>query len=638
MLTRHPRPGRLSPTRMQKERATLLIGAGKKCLTRALNCRLFLDNSPVSYPNAGNAAVEVPTEILRVIFLLCIGDPVSTNRSQKYPPTWISITYVCRRWRAVAIGFQDLWSTITPDLSPKWTLAFLKRSSNRSLHLHFNVGSPPKQTFRTRVKLGKKRRLTAAFVSLSDKTIKKILSHTPRIQELQISGNGTDVIRILKSLDKQIPLVSLTIRVRDGYDHHSSRNDASFAIPQTFIGGSAHQLRHLHCLSGLHFTFPSWMLASISDLTVSMDFSPYRLFAVLHQMPQLGTLKVCSMRQYFHLSDHGITPVHLNSLSLLVLETNSLDLYIALSTYLLLSTSVRRHFNLNLSAASVGGSSWNGFLTSLKAITSITPSGVQGLQFKRQHNSTCIRAWAMPAESLPIGSAWPPLDDIFSLQVQCTGFGCYSLHSSIVHEVSFHYLQDLCVSLGRETAKELSVEYYGGKDAFKRFQFSHCCWRTLFSGLPKVTTLRFGDGAAHLLISASYGTVTSPMKLSRRSFPNLRKVQVARGTLRTRTLSRWIQYASAPPENMNCRELRKHVQTLLVEQWSTDTPRGGTRDSLDVTEGLLIFLLHWRSKKTCVSELALPECERDELDALKLLEQLLRMLDWEVVLGAQNAP
>lgn len=560
-----------------------------------------------------------------------MGDPASTNRS----PTWISITYVCRRWRAVAIGFQDLWSTITPDLSPKWVLAFLKRSSNRSLHVHFNVGSLPEQSFRSRVRLGKERRSTTA---LPDKTINKILSHTPRIQQLQISGDGTDVIRILKSLDKQIPLVSLTIRVRDGYHHHSSLNDASFTIPQTFIGGSAHQLRHLHCLSGLHFTFPSWMLASISDLTVSMDFSPYRLFAVLRRMPQLGTLKVCSMRQYFHLFDHGITPVHLNSLSLLDLETNSLDLFIALSTYLLLSTSVRRHFNLNLSSASMGGSSWNKFLTSLKAITSLIPSGVQGLQFKQQHESTCIRAWTMPAESLPIGSPWPPLDDTFSLQVQCAGFGCYCLHSSTVHEVSFHHLQDLCVSLGRETAKELSVEYHGEKNASKRFQLSHCCWRTLFSGLPKVTTLRFGDGAAHLLISASCGTAASPMKLSRRNFPNLRKVQVTRGTLRTRTLSRWFQYVSAPPENMNCRELRKHVQTLLMDQWSAGTPRGTTTDSLDVTEGLLIFLLHWRSKKICVSELTLPECERDGLDALKLLEKLLRMLDWEVVLDARNVP
>ncbi|KAH9967050.1 hypothetical protein BGW80DRAFT_723759 [Lactifluus volemus] len=303
----HCIPGQLIPIWMQKERITMLMGMAKRWISRSLDTLPFHDSSPVSYPNAGNAAVEVPTEILCAIFLLCIDDPSSANRSQTHPPSWISITYVCRRWRSIAIDFQDLWSTITPELSPKWVLAFLSRSSHRSLHVHFNVGAVPKTSLRTRLKFGKKH-FTVAFVPLPDKTIRKIFSHSSRIQKLQISGNGIDVIRILKSLDKQIPLDSLTIRVCDGHIYRGTRNMTSFIIPQRFIGGSAHQLRHLHCLSGLHFTFPSWTLASISDLTVSMVFSPDRLFAVLCLMPQLGTLKICSMHEYFHLFDRGLNP------------------------------------------------------------------------------------------------------------------------------------------------------------------------------------------------------------------------------------------------------------------------------------------------------------------------------------------
>jgi hypothetical protein len=479
-----------------------------------------------------------------------------------------------------------------------------------------------------------------AFVPLPDKTIRKIFSHSSRIQKLQISGNGIDVIRILKSLDKQIPLDSLTIRVCDGHIYRGTRNMTSFIIPQRFIGGSAHQLRHLHCLSGLHFTFPSWTLASISDLTVSMVFSPDRLFAVLCLMPQLGTLKICSMHEYFHLFDRGIKPVHLKNLSLLVVETDSLDLYIALSTHLLLSSSVRRHFNFTLSADSFEGGPWNNFITSLKAIASNNPRGIQGLHFKRQRETTCIRAWTMLQESPPIGSQWPPLDDHFSLQVRCPGFGCCH-HSAPIHELTFHRLQELCVSLGRETAKELSVDY-NTEGPLNGFQTPHRCWRALFSGLPNVTTLRFGDGAADLLISASCGTFSSPTKLSRRNFLNLRKVQVTRGTLCTDTLRRWISYIFTPPDNMGHRELRKHVKLLLMnQQRSGGSPWQGlcnTVDTQDVTESLLIFLLHWRSKKICVSELALPECERGELDALGLLETLLRMLDWEVVVEAQTVP
>jgi hypothetical protein len=448
------------------------------------------------------------------------------------------------------------------------------------------------------------------------------------------------VIRILKSLDKQIPLDSLTIRVCDGHLYRGSRNITSFVIPQRFIGGSAHQLRHLHCLSSLHFTFPSKALASISDLNVSMVFSPDRLFAVLCLMPQLGTLKVCSMHEYFHVFDRGIKPVHLKNLSLLVLETDSLDLYIALSTHLLLSSSVRRHFNFALSADSLEGGLWNNVITSLETISSNNPRGIQGLHFKRQRETTCIRAWTILLESPPIASQWPPLDDHFSLQVRCSCFGC-CYPSSTIHELAFHRLQELCVSLGRETAKDLSVEY-STDGRFNGFQTPHRCWRILFSGLPNVTTLRFGDGAADLLISASCGTFSSPTKLSRRSFLNLRKVQVTRGTLRTRTLRRWISYIFTPPDNMSHRELRKHVKFLLMNQQQSDgSSRQGlcnSVDTQDVTESLLIFLLHWRSKKICVSELALPECERDELDAMGLLETLLRMLDWEVVVEAQTVP
>ncbi|KAI9434423.1 hypothetical protein H4582DRAFT_1793573, partial [Lactarius indigo] len=81
-------------------------------------------------------AVELPTELLRDIFLLlCVEDLPLSYKYQKDSLQWISITYVCRRWRVVALGFQRLWSAVTPDLSPKWVLEFLKRSSQRPLRV-----------------------------------------------------------------------------------------------------------------------------------------------------------------------------------------------------------------------------------------------------------------------------------------------------------------------------------------------------------------------------------------------------------------------------------------------------------------------------------------------------------------------
>ncbi|KAH9036013.1 hypothetical protein EDB83DRAFT_2648885 [Lactarius deliciosus] len=480
------------------------------------------------------AAVELPTELLRDVFLLlCVEDLPLANKYQKYPPTWASITYVCRRWRVVALSFQQLWSTVTPDLSPKWVLAFLKRSSHRPLRVCLNVGPVHKRPLRKRVRLGP--RTPAAF--LPDQTIRKVLSHAPRIQELQVSGKGEDVIRILKSLDKPAPLDSLVIRVRDGYCRDISPSGTPLTLPHAFLGGHTLQLRHLHCWSGLHLTFPPWLLGSISELTVSMDFSLDRLFVVLGQTPQLKTLRISSSLTHFRQSDRALTPIHLNCLSSLVLETNSLGLFTTISTTLLLPPGVRRHFTLTLTANSIEGRSWSSFLSSLKAILTTIPGSLHGIHFKWQRGTTYFYAWAMPVESLLSPSPWPPLDDVFSLQVRgpssSFGFGCHSqsLNPFHSHDPSFHRLQELCVFLGRETVKELSVEYGMEGSTSNPFQILHHCWGTLLSGLPNITTLRFGDGAAHLLLSASCGSQASPPELGRGNFPNLRRVQVTHGSL-----------------------------------------------------------------------------------------------------------
>jgi hypothetical protein len=533
----------------------------------------------------------------------------------------------------VALNFQQLWSTVTPDLSPKWVLTFLKRSPHRPLHVYLNVGPVHKKPLRNRVRLGKNPRPPAAFFPLPDRTIRKVLSHAPRIQELQVSGKEEDVIRVLKSLDKPTPLDSLLIHVRDGFCRDVSRSGTPFTLPQAFLGGNARQLRHLHCRSGLHLTFPPWFLGSISELTVSMDFSLDRLFVVLRQMPQLKSFRISSPLTRFRPSDRALTtPVHLKCLSSLVLEISSLSLFIAISTSLSLPPSVRRHFTFTLPANSVEGHLWSSFLTSLKAIITVTPRSLHGIHFKRQRGTTHFYTWTMPGESLLSPSPWPPSDDVFSLQVRCPGFGCHSSPSS--HDSSFHRLQELSVFLGRDTVRELSVEYGVENYGFNRFQIPHRCWGTLLSGLPNVTTLRFGDGAADLLISASCGGLTSPTKLGRRDFPNLRRVQITRGFLDARTLGRWIQYVNPPPGNMSHRQLRKHLQSLLVRQHSGRAFRRGTceADLLDVTESLLVFLLHWRSRKVWVSELALPERGWNEPDCLEILQKLLQMLDWDVVL------
>ncbi|KAI9434422.1 hypothetical protein H4582DRAFT_777270 [Lactarius indigo] len=338
---------------------------------------------------------------------------------------------------------------------------------------------------------------------LPDQTIQKVLSHAPRIQELQVSGNGEDVIRVLKSLDKPAPLDSLLIRIWDGY-FHISPSETSLTLPHAFLGGHTPQLHHLHCWSGLHLTFPSWLLGSISELTVSMDFSLDRLFVALRQTPQLKTLRISSPSTHFHSSYRALTPVHLNCLSSLFLETSSLGLSTAISTRLLSPPGVRRHFTLTLTSSNIEGRLWSSFLSSLKAILTITPENLHGVHFKWQHGTTYLYTWTMPVESLLSPSPWPPLNDLFSLQVRGPrsdfSFGCQTRNSSHFrsHDPSFHRLQELCVFLGRETVKELSVEYGTEYHTSSLVQIPHQCLGTLFvrTAQRHYTTLREWSGAS----------------------------------------------------------------------------------------------------------------------------------------------
>src|SRR6266436_9808633 len=112
----------------------------------------------------------------------------------------------------------------------------------------------------------------------------------------------------------------------------------------------------------------------------------------------------------------------------------------------------------------------------------------------------------MPSSSL---LSSPPLDDTFSLAIHCADRDClYGLHTS--YSVSFfHRLQELCVLLGGPTAQELFVEYGSEPNSHRRPSIPHSCWRTLFTGLSSLKTLRFGDSAADLLISALYGGATA---------------------------------------------------------------------------------------------------------------------------------
>ncbi|KAI0265905.1 hypothetical protein BC834DRAFT_157517 [Gloeopeniophorella convolvens] len=72
---------------MRKVRPTKLKGTVKKWLTRAwiLNRRPRPARSLSAHPNASSIAAQLPTELLRMIFLHCVDNPRFATRSHVSP-------------------------------------------------------------------------------------------------------------------------------------------------------------------------------------------------------------------------------------------------------------------------------------------------------------------------------------------------------------------------------------------------------------------------------------------------------------------------------------------------------------------------------------------------------------------------
>lgn len=602
------------------------------------------------------------------------------------------------------MNFKKLWSTLTPNLSPQWVAAFLERSAYVPRHVAIDVGPPPppvpcKKPHKRRrfgmsapTSASKKKRRSVRkqppLVALPCEAVDEVFSHASRIEDLHLQGNTADVVRTLTSLGGSMPLLSrLSLSTLDEskYPHFDTgdddeREDPSLVLSETLFGGSAPRLNRLHFRSGLHVSFPSWLFRAVTEFSISCSFCVKRLFSALGQMPLLEVLRVSPVRRYWFLphSDGLTMPVTLKHLSVLIIEDTFLELLIALLGCISVPPTVRRHIKLKLDGSKSDAFLWGKFSSMMPEIIANSSDPLHGIHFRREPSNTSVWLWVSPAFSLATGqrdapslSSWPPLDDPFSLEIHCTDRNClYGLHTS--YSVSFfHRLQELCVSLGGPSVQELFVEYGTEPNSRRRPSIPHRCWRTLFAGLSSLKTLRFGDGAAELLVSALYGAATVSPVISTNSSAaatttttattatttpaesanvttgtvtwrgflsgSLQRVIVSRSAFSTRILWDWIHYAYARPAEWDNSLLRMNVLAdLSVPRWKP----ADIEPVEDVTESLLIFLLHCRSTGARVSELSLAESTWDEPGGLEILGRLLHILDpdWNVILETISSP
>lgn len=96
--------------------------------------------------NALSPVSRLPDELLATVFILhaCQNhisewakDTAFSIAPVRVPP-WVRVSYVCRRWRMVALGCPTLWTYVF-FLSRKWMTVLLRRSQMAPLRVRFDI-------------------------------------------------------------------------------------------------------------------------------------------------------------------------------------------------------------------------------------------------------------------------------------------------------------------------------------------------------------------------------------------------------------------------------------------------------------------------------------------------------------------
>ncbi|KAI0037518.1 hypothetical protein FA95DRAFT_1477608, partial [Auriscalpium vulgare] len=82
-------------------------------------------------------AARIPPEILRTIFAFCSEVDEPQMHSDVHSFGWLAVTYVCRRWRDVALAHAGLWTHVSFALGPVWADVFAARAQKMPLIVHF---------------------------------------------------------------------------------------------------------------------------------------------------------------------------------------------------------------------------------------------------------------------------------------------------------------------------------------------------------------------------------------------------------------------------------------------------------------------------------------------------------------------
>ena len=439
---------------------------------------------------------RVPVEILQRIFT-CLSEPRPPDHtpSLQVCPEWIAITYVCRRWRAIALNHHSLWGAITPNLSPTWLKVLMARSEPAQVDAELRVGPE-----------------TVKRICLCVDEAIALLSDCTRLRSLRLVGPRREVCAVLDALRTAIPIRSLTLSLWEP--------GPPVVLSENLFGGQA-PIRHIHFSADRCIVAPLWLLRGVTHFTSGEQISLLDLLDALRQMPALTHFTLQHCRAHWEDTDAPRDPlIEMPHLKELVVHADSPRYFVLLNQRLALPQGAKRRLELRTLAVS-GWDRWLRWFTALLAIIEST-DGLQHAYLSGGAKEGTFRMWTGDVAAAATTTTTNCEDTKFCLEMYwygspTTGASDFNLTSPIFH------LGALCDLLGAtKSVRRLVLE---GDPA--RAELPAMCWWRLLQKLPAVEKLELHPNAVKALYSA-WDDVGAPAIL-----PALRRVQFLPGDTTT---------------------------------------------------------------------------------------------------------
>ncbi|KAH9959197.1 hypothetical protein BC827DRAFT_1214808 [Russula dissimulans] len=226
--------------------------------------------------------VDLPLELLQLIFSYC------SHSEQPYPACrpglvqarWMSITHVCRQWRAAALNHPILWTSINTDiLGMSWAKVFMERSNPALVDVSLKIDP----TF------------YGTTYPNAHEVVALLTTSCTRLRSLHINGKSKAVSRLLDMLHTATSIRSLSLHIVD-------RTSLPFELAVDLFGGQA-PIREV-CLSAMgHIVTPHQLFNGVTHFTSDQYIPLQDLLDSLQQMPALQSFTLGRCRLDWQDSD-----------------------------------------------------------------------------------------------------------------------------------------------------------------------------------------------------------------------------------------------------------------------------------------------------------------------------------------------